>query len=189
MKYMRQEIQLSCRIFRVGDARQAGTKAREKTMIRTLPVAIIVSAIAAVLSASQAAESGTAPACVGWRGDGTGCYPNANPPVEWHRRVNGEFGLACSAKKPGAEVPPLEKTIAFGLREWLCLGPWVTADRTKSMTDELIPEKTVEPELGAKGGDFTWESLPMDEHLANLAAKFGEIPLKPGQQPWDVKDV
>jgi hypothetical protein len=158
-------------------------------MIRTLPVAIIASALAALLSASQAADSATAPTCVGWRGDGTGCYPNANPPVEWHRRVNGEFGLACSAKKPGAEVPPLEKTIAFGLREWLCLGPWITADRIKSMTDELIPEKTVEPELGAKGGDFTWEALPMDEHLANLAAKFGEVPLKPGQQPWDVKDV
>ncbi|MBI3832546.1 MAG: hypothetical protein HY291_23690 [Planctomycetes bacterium] len=27
---------------------------------------------------------------IGWRGDGTGCYPGANPPTVWYQKANGE---------------------------------------------------------------------------------------------------
>ena len=42
-------------------------------------------------SAGEAASKPTsAPAVVGWRGDGTGRYPTANPPTEWSLKENGE---------------------------------------------------------------------------------------------------
>src|ERR1039457_2095327 len=46
----------------------------------------------ALASRASAAVSPSkpAPAAIGWRGDGTGRYPDATPPTEWYLKENGE---------------------------------------------------------------------------------------------------
>lgn len=122
---------------------------------------------------------------IGWRGDGSGIYPGAIPPTTWNRRVKGEPVLACSAKKPGNTTPSVEKTISLALNEWLVLGPFKTSDKNTGMAATQILETAVEPDLGMKTGDLTWETMKMDGYLAWLAEKFGEPPHAPNQAPWD----
>jgi outer membrane protein assembly factor BamB len=61
-----------------------------------LVVIVIASALMSIGSlclseaAAQVKASTSAPAVVGWRGDGTGRYPNATPPTEWYLKENGE---------------------------------------------------------------------------------------------------
>ena len=59
---------------------------------------------------------------VGWRGDGTGRYPDAVPPTEWCHVAKAVRELSAQARKPkGADRG---KPIADGVvRDWLVLGP------------------------------------------------------------------
>src|SRR5450755_2495214 len=66
---------------------------------------------------------------VGWRGDGSGRFPGATPPVEWFRRPRAGFtalrSLAAKPKGAGAEGQPLNMGM---VREWLVAGPFEGKD-------------------------------------------------------------
>src|SRR6187551_3551973 len=58
---------------------------------------------ASILGGAENAEStplGTNP--VGWRGDGSGRYPEANPPIHWGQTATSLEQLRSQATKPNA---------------------------------------------------------------------------------------
>lgn len=58
---------------------------------------------------------------VGSRLDGSGCYPNANPPTQWEGAVSLK-GLTYQAAKPKGDAPA-GKSLEDGIiRSWLVLG-------------------------------------------------------------------
>src|SRR5689334_21965499 len=69
---------------------------------------------------------------LGWRGDGTGRYPGANPPKSWSRRaVSGATaGAVYQAKKPASDGPEKDSAkLELGIvKDWLVLGPFAAAD-------------------------------------------------------------
>ena len=67
--------------------------------------------------------SSNADSANGWRGNGTGLYPDSTAPLEWYRLPKGLIAdLRTRAEGPGenAQGTQLEKGI---VREWLILGP------------------------------------------------------------------
>ena len=55
-----------------------------------LPCLLASLALAGFASADGPAATAEAGKTIGWRGDGTGVYPNATPPTEWYKKENGE---------------------------------------------------------------------------------------------------
>lgn len=104
----------------------------------------------------------------GWRGNGTGLWPDAAPPLEWHRIPQGALeGLRASAHRPGnaeaGDAPLVEKGL---LRDWLVLGPFPVADSTKDFDrDVLNGEANVEPSNGQQLAAKTWTpvAVPPDD--------------------------
>src|SRR5471032_3279011 len=74
-------------------------------------------------SLSRAQESG--PAVMGWRGDGNGHFPKANPPLDWGRVAKTIQELSSQSRKPkDGETPDKDSAMPDGvLRKWLVLGP------------------------------------------------------------------
>ncbi len=121
---------------------------------------------------------------VGWRGDGTGRYPGATPPLEWYRRLKNAPGLATQSKKPAATDVP--KTLTYNtdiaLTDWLAAGPWINDTK-------ITTEAALEPDDGEKLGDKVWKKLKMSEHACNLAAVFGLPPQHvAGETIWNAKE-
>ena len=67
-------------------------------------------------------EAALAPKASGWRGDGTGKCPAANPPVTWGRVSKLVKGLRYQARPPraGDTGKPMPDGV---VREWPILGP------------------------------------------------------------------
>jgi len=62
------------------------------------------------------AEAAPAPKTFGWRGNWTGLFPDAAPPVEWARIAKGVFaGTTCQAAKPAHRAPKSGQPVANGL--------------------------------------------------------------------------
>jgi outer membrane protein assembly factor BamB len=123
----------------------------------------------------------------GWRGNGTGLWPDARPPLEWNRKPLGVLtDLRTCADRPGAKVQadllPLAKGI---IREWLVLGPFAMKDSVQDFDSApLTDEAGAQPAEGNKVGDLTWNKLAaeLDDPFAfgpavapftNLAAAVG----------------
>src|SRR6187431_3152876 len=103
-------------------------------------------AVPAPIGSPQFAPSPERP--VGWRGDWTGRFPGATPPVSWSRRVKGitselRYQAAKPAGEPGADSQPLEY---FTIKDWLVAGPYQLDDPVKDFDrDFLDGEAKVEP--------------------------------------------
>jgi outer membrane protein assembly factor BamB len=108
----------------------------------------------------------TAERPLGWRGDGTGLYPGANPPLAWSRRVaaSAVTGAAYQAKKPlndgppaAADAQPLELGI---IKDWLVLGPFAAEDPEKDIEKAFIAdEATITPNENDKAAALAWKPL------------------------------
>src|SRR5512136_3510271 len=77
---------------------------------------------------------------VGWRGDWTGRFSGASPPMEWSRRVKGitgeiKYQAAKPSGEPGRDSFPLEY---FTLKEWLVAGPFTMKDPAKDMEKDFL---------------------------------------------------
>jgi outer membrane protein assembly factor BamB len=103
---------------------------------------------------------------VGWRGDWTGRFPGATPPVEWTRRVKGiTTEIRYQADKPakavaGTDSHPLEY---FTIKEWLVAGPFDAADPAKDIDEDFLgSEGKVMPAKGDKAGTTTWKHVRAD---------------------------
>jgi hypothetical protein len=96
----------------------------------------------------------------GWRGNGTGQYPESTAPLEWHRIPKGLIAdLRTRADRPSdkAEGTPLEKGIVRG---WLVVGPFSVKDSVADMDKaQLADESKLEPTDGDKAGDLAWKKL------------------------------
>lgn len=104
----------------------------------------------------------TADRPVGWRGDWTGRFPGATPPIDWSRRVKGltttiKYQADKPAGEPGTGSHALEY---FTLKEWLVAGPFDVEDPVRDIErDFLGGEDTIQPALGAKAGAAVWTHL------------------------------
>ena len=110
------------------------------------------------LGSSHFAPSADRP--VGWRGDGTGRYPGATPPLQWSRRVKGiTSDLKHQARKPTGE--PAKEAIPveyFTLKNWLIAGPFQTGDPKQGIEqDYLGGEAAISPDEGDKAGLVQWK--------------------------------
>jgi len=131
------------------------------------------------LSLSASAEDGPGVSGVhGWRGNWTGLFPNASPPLHWSRTAQSLVSRsACQAKKPADGTPPSGPDVRDGLlREWLVIGPLATADSVGDFEAEQIPgEAGLEPDEGRTVDSLAWKRL--------------ELPQKPDYERWGTAEL
>src|SRR5687768_14405863 len=76
----------------------------------------------------------------GWRGNGTGLWPQSKAPLEWGRIAHGALeGMRCQASRPAADakvdaVPLVQKGLPG---EWLLLGPLPVQHSVENFDDDL----------------------------------------------------
>ena len=101
---------------------------------------------------------------VGWRGDGSGRYPGANPPTSWSRRVtSGATANAhYQARKPkneneSGDAPRLELGI---VKDWLVLGPFETQDPVAEIEKAFVAdEAALKPDENDTAADKKWKAV------------------------------
>jgi len=125
---------------------------------------------------------GTAPARIaGWRGDGTGRYPNADPPLHWSRISTSVKELSAQARKPAGDAQPTqEAAIPDGiLRRWLVLGPFLMAEVQKP--ESLLPDApTLSPDTGDKAGGLAWREVTLGTPCMDLCSIMAVDPAQTG---------
>src|SRR5437762_2667811 len=93
----------------------------------------------AVICRASAGEPQT-----GWRGNGTGLWPETKAPLNWSRIAKGALeGMRAQANRPAALNEDSGKDKAPAVRkglvpEWLVLGPIGVADSVKGFDDDLL---------------------------------------------------
>ncbi len=113
----------------------------------------------------------------GWRGDGSGQFPGATPPVNWGRTAAGVKGLRSQATKPkeGETGKPIPDGV---IREWLVLGPVPLAEE-KNFTREWMAQKPAllaEEGNSVKGLDGKADiSLSPDENDKAVNLSWGKV--------------
>ena len=110
---------------------------------------------------------------MGWRGDGSGRYPDANPPLDWGRISKTVKGLAAQARRPqGDEAPGKEIAIPDGvLRKWLVLGP-LAIPGSGNAEEALRNAETLSPNENEKAGDQTWQAVTAETSCLDFCAIF-----------------
>jgi len=136
-----------------------------------LSVAILFS-ILAVSPELLAEESGKKPTLVGWRGNWTGKFPEANPPVKWSKISKQMKGLRCQAEKPENDKPGGVSVYTGSLTEWLVLGPFLAAEDKKEAIDEefIKDEASCEPRNGEVVKGVRWKKVEVAGSLVNFAS-------------------
>lgn len=114
---------------------------------------------------------------VGWRGDGTGCYPEATPPVHWGRVSKSVLSLRTQARKPAGDAPGGQAPADGVIREWLVLGPIPVPDGVKpgAMNAQTLPgEPDLSPNEGDKSGALAWKLVKEEGALLDFGAVLGK---------------
>lgn len=128
----------------------------------------------ALLAASPCAgEDAPASKASGWRGDGTGKYPAANPPVAWGRVSKTVKGLRYQARPPrqGDAGEPMPDGV---VREWLILGP-VPLPEDKKVTEDTLPnESQLAPSENERTAQWTWKKVTGDTAYLDFATLLGK---------------
>jgi outer membrane protein assembly factor BamB len=117
----------------------------------------------------------------GWRGNGTGLWPEARPPLEWARTPRGIAGaLRARADRPPNDDKSIDDSVPLEngiVPVWLALGPFSVKDSVRDFgTIHLADMATLRPGSGDAVGDHVWKKLTaqVDDRYA-----FG-----PANQPW-----
>jgi hypothetical protein len=129
---------------------------------------------AACLTAACADEPSS-----GWRGNRTGLWPDATPPIEWSRLPHGAIeGMRCRADPPAGAEHGEARLVEKGLlHDWLVIGPFAVADSVANFDKDFLGgEANVEPSAGHKAADRVWHrvAVPPDDPMV-----FGNAEL-----PW-----
>ncbi len=112
-------------------------------------------------------------ATVGWRGDGSGQYPSADPPLHWGRVSKTVKGLHFQAAKP--KDSDTGAPMADGvIREWLVLGPVALPEGAKIDDDTLPNETQLSPAENEKAGEATWKKIHASTDWLNFATLIGK---------------
>ena len=99
---------------------------------------------------------------VGWRGDWTGRFPGATPPLDWSRRVKGITSqISYQADRPSGEgAADSHRLEYFTIKDWLVAGPFAVEDPAKDIDKDFLGgEAAIEPAKDARAGDATWKPL------------------------------
>jgi hypothetical protein len=136
----------------------------------TLPIPYSCACWLAILLGSvvSAATAWAADPVSGWRGNGTGLWPDAKPPLVWSRIPRGALdGLRIAADRPqqaeAGNAPLVEKG---QMRDWLILGPFAVGDSVKDIDKDVVGgEAGLAPSAGDKSADRRWQpgTVPPDD--------------------------
>jgi hypothetical protein len=108
----------------------------------------------------------------GWRGDGTGTYPAADPPLAWSRISTGVEGLRFIASKPAAADTGIAMPDGVA-REWLIAGPIPIFKQGEEET-ALPNESQLTPEAGQPAGQTKWQKVTLDSAYLDFNRLFGK---------------
>jgi RNA polymerase sigma-70 factor (ECF subfamily) len=115
---------------------------------------------------------------VGWRGDGTGRYPDAIPVLHWGRVSKDVVTLRSQGKKPAGDTGG--EAMADGVtHQWLVLGPFHSAEPITDavMDKETVPnEAQIAPDVNEKSGDLAWKLVNTEGSLLDFNAAMGKDP-------------
>jgi outer membrane protein assembly factor BamB len=151
---------------------------------------IPLSFLGLVLFAQSGLAQGTAPppaplsvATTGWRGDGTGKYPDATPPLEWGRVSKSMKNLTWQIAKPAPSATKAEQSLAQGfVTDWLVLGPIPLSDADAQLdakqllAKEFLPnEAQFQPTTGEARGSLTWKALRTPDSFVDFTTALGEM--------------
>ncbi len=111
---------------------------------------------------------------IGWRGDGNGRYPAADPPLRWGRESNAVRELRVQARKPAAgdQGNPMPDGV---IREWLVLGPASIPDGKNETSDYGPDEASAAPNDGDKSGNLSWKAVATDTSWVNFWPMYKQI--------------
>jgi outer membrane protein assembly factor BamB len=141
---------------------------------------VVVAVLAVNLSAGEALGSPnfkpTPEQPVGWRGDGTGCYPKATPPIEWGRISKTLKELKAQAQKPKGDAPSGQSVADGVIRDWLILGPVPEPEGGKLATDFIPNEAQMRPDENEKSGAFTWKAIKAESSCLDFNTILGAHP-------------
>ena len=121
---------------------------------------------------------------VGWRGDGNGRFPAAEPPLVWSREAKAIKELRAQARKPreGETGKPIPDGV---VREWLVLGPVDIPAEKRPADDFGTNEDQYAPDENAKSGELVWKSATTDTSYVDFRALFNKTLEKPDKTPWN----
>ncbi|MCZ7644651.1 MAG: PQQ-binding-like beta-propeller repeat protein [Planctomycetota bacterium] len=123
-----------------------------------------------LLSSGLLARAGES---VGWRGDGSGRFPDAQPPVEFGYVSKTLAALRVRAEKPVDAAPAGESLAGGTIHEWLVLGP-LEAGRDDKKEETLPGEARFEAAEGAKVGELAWKKIAAPAGVLDLSEAFPE---------------
>ena len=152
---------------------------------RILAAAVALMAASAGPLATSRCPAAEATRTYGWRGNWTGLYPDADPPVEWGRIARGVVaGTTCQAAKPADGAAKSGQPLKDAMvRDWLVIGPFPVPDSVQDFPKEQIPgEATLAPAEGDRApgagdgaGDLAWQRF--------------ELKKKPDYERWGGVDL
>ncbi len=118
----------------------------------------------------------------GWRGDGTGLFPDANPPVAWGRVSATLKDLTTQAEKPKGDEPGKNPAVLGNIPEWLVLGPIpydAETSRKELLAKEFVPDEAkLAPAAGDKAGGVEWKKVSSTGAQLNLAGHYKDMSAK-----------
>ncbi len=140
---------------------------------------LLVLAFVAVGFLSFASAFAGEPA-TGWRGNGTGLWPECKAPLTWSRIAHGAMeGMKAQAGRPREPQDASEEkapAVRKGLvPEWLVLGPIGVADSVKGFDNDLLGgETTAMPNAGDRTAGAAWQKItaPFDDPMVFGTAGF-----------------
>jgi len=108
----------------------------------------------------------------GWRGDGSGQFPGATPPVHWERMAMGVKELRSQAAKPkeGETGSPITDGV---IREWLVLGPVPLAEE-ENFIKGLTNKVDLAPAANDKVVNLSWSKVAADGATLDFYDLYGE---------------
>lgn len=112
---------------------------------------------------------------IGWRGDGSGVYPNANPPIQWQRTSTASENLRFQAEPPKDNQPAGTLMSDGVIRQWLVLGPIAAQKGDKgASTDALLVEDQSQfaPAPGQQDGGTEWKPIKTGTAYLDFAKEF-----------------
>jgi len=114
---------------------------------------------------------------IGWRGDGSGAYPSATPPLEWYRRPKGAYTtLRVSAMKPKGSAPEGQPLNMGMIREWMVAGPFEAKDHGSALSDVTqANEAALQAAMGQNVGGKPWQQVPVS--VSNQSGGYDHLAL------------
>lgn len=119
----------------------------------------------------------------GWRGDGSGIYPNTNPPIHWQQISAAVDALRYQVRPPDGDAPSGQAMPDGVIHDWLILDPLSAqnlGDLKAPPGDALYAEDlaTLAPKSGDQVAGSQWRPAHFDTSNIDLAQVFNSYDKK-----------